>query len=70
MELSFRMPARLDDELVATCELARRGGASMRFEQQLLRPRDDALIATAGVRAACLTASTFRPCAMPQDLSL
>ncbi len=70
MELAFRAPARLDDELLATCVLSGRGGASLEFSQQLVRPRDDALLVSARVRAACLEASSFRPRGIPEHVVL
>jgi tol-pal system-associated acyl-CoA thioesterase len=70
MELKFRLPARLDDALTATCELVKRGGASLEFRQQLVRDADNALLVEARVRAACLRASDFRPQAIPDDLVL
>lgn len=68
MDLRFRSPARLDDELVVSVQLERRRAASLEFSQHLARRRDNSLILTAGVRAACLVASTFKPRAIPDDL--
>ncbi len=68
MELGFVAPAYLDDALIATCELVRRGAVSLRFEQELRRVEDRMLIARASVRAACLDAADFRPRAMPEGL--
>lgn len=70
MELAFRAPARLDDELLATCTLIGRGGASLEFSQQLVRARDDVLLVSARVRAACLEASSFKPRGIPEQLVL
>lgn len=68
LEIRFLSPARLDDELLATCELTRRGGASMEFRQQIIRVADNAVLADARVRAACLDAASFRPRPLPEDL--
>jgi acyl-CoA thioester hydrolase len=68
MDLRFRLPARLDDLLTATCELEARRGASLEFRQQLVRDADNALLVEARVRAACLRASDFRPQPIPDDL--
>jgi acyl-CoA thioester hydrolase len=70
LALKFLKPARLDDELLASCVLTERGGASLRFSQQLVRPRDNAVLVEADVRAACLTAADFRPHRIPRDLPL
>jgi acyl-CoA thioester hydrolase len=41
VEVSYQRPARLDDELLVTCELKRAGTASLRFAQRIYR-RDGA----------------------------
>ena len=66
MTLDFRKPARLDDELVATVTLREVRGASFTVAQELLRG-DDCLL-RAEVRIACLTASDFRPRALPPGI--
>lgn len=84
MEIRFRRPARLDDELCVSCEATRAGGASIGFVQRIHRcgvpesgpegapgggqdaPRQDALIAEAEVRVACLDARTLRPQRLPE----
>jgi len=68
LDVRFHEPARLDDELGASCVLARRGGASLRFTQELRRTRDDALLVSATVRAACLDAATYKPRPLPPDV--
>ncbi len=68
MELRFRAPARLDDELVASVALVERRPASLKFSQHLVRRRDNRTILSAGVRAACLDAAGFRPQPIPEDL--
>ena len=68
MDVRFRAPARLDDELEASCTLDSRRSASLWFTQSIRRPADDALLVEATVRAASLDAETFRPVPLPQDL--
>jgi acyl-CoA thioester hydrolase len=70
MDLAFRLPARLDDLLQVSCELVRRGAASLEFRQDVVRASDNALLVSARVKAGCLAASTFRPRAIPDDLVL
>ncbi|PIV35679.1 MAG: tol-pal system-associated acyl-CoA thioesterase [Lysobacterales bacterium CG02_land_8_20_14_3_00_62_12] len=70
VQLSFRRPARLDDQLLASCVLAERGGASLRFTQTLVRLGDQTVLVEAEVRAACVQATSFRPRAIPADLVL
>lgn len=64
--IEYLAPARLDDELVVTVEPKKIGRASMSFRQQVLR--GDEVLIDAQVRAACLTASGFRPRPVPAGL--
>jgi acyl-CoA thioester hydrolase len=66
MQLDFRAPARLDDELVATVALRECRNASLVFAQEV-RCGDRRLV-TAEVRIAVLTASSFRPRPLPDDM--
>ncbi len=68
VQVEFLAPARLDDELEATVELRGRGRASLQFAQRLWRPLDGKTLVEAEVRAACLTASTFKPRAIPEGM--
>ncbi len=84
VEVSYQRPARLDDELVVTCELARAGAASLCFAQRIYRRADapskadapdkaDALesgelLTTAQVRVACIDARTLKPQRLPDFL--
>jgi len=62
--VDYRRPARLDDELVVTCEPRPDGRASLRFAQQVLRGEE--LLAEGEVRVACLAAGTLRPVRLPE----
>ena len=68
MDVRFRAPARLDDELLASCTLDDRRSASLAFSQTIVRAADGALLVEAKVRAASLDAGTFRPVPLPSDL--
>ncbi len=72
LEISYRRPARLDDDLVVTCEPTRTGGASLLFAQRIYRrgaapavPEEGELLATAQVRVACVDTRTLRPQRLP-----
>jgi acyl-CoA thioester hydrolase len=65
VNIEYRRPARLDDELRVTCE-PRIQGATVHFRQQVLR-QDEAL-AEADVRAVCVDAQTLRPRRLPPFL--
>lgn len=66
MQLAFRAPAILDDELQVESRLTQCRSASLRFAQRILRGRQ--LVLEATVRAACVSASDFRPRPLPDDL--
>lgn len=68
VSLSFRRPARLDDELLASCELAEVRAASLRFAQTLVRTTDRELLVSLECRVACLHAGTFTPVVFPEFL--
>ena len=66
MRIDFLKPARLDDLLAATSVLAERRRASFLVSQELFRGTD--CLVRAEVRVACVTASQFRPRALPEWL--
>ncbi len=66
MEIDFRAPARLDDQLEVSVALVECRGASFVVAQQVLR--GDALLIDAKVKIAALAASSFRPRPIPESL--
>jgi acyl-CoA thioester hydrolase len=73
VQVDYRSPARLDDELEITCEALAEGAASVRFEQRIYRRAAGAasvraLLVEAGVRVACVDARSMRPRRLPQFL--
>lgn len=68
--IDYRRPARLDDELLVLTSLTERRGASLGFEQTLVKSDDPGLIlAQARVRVACIDAVHFTPKRLP-DLGI
>jgi acyl-CoA thioester hydrolase len=70
LEVEYRAPARLDDELEISCQPAAEGPASLRFRQQIHR-LDAArgapqLLVEASVRVACVDAARMRPRRLPE----
>ncbi|MGB0514276.1 MAG: tol-pal system-associated acyl-CoA thioesterase, partial [Wenzhouxiangellaceae bacterium] len=63
VELDFRRPARLEDELAVSVSVQHCGHARIDFSQQIRR--GDAVLIDAVVRAACLDAERFVPARMP-----
>jgi acyl-CoA thioester hydrolase len=73
LEVHYRAPARLDDELEITCEPRPEGAASLRFTQRIYRAAQRAavppgLLVEANVRVACVDAHSLRPRRLPQFL--
>ena len=69
VHLDYRLPARLDDLLVVTCEVAAEGRASFAFQQSIWRERiGGELLTTGSTRVACLDAASLRPRRLPQVL--
>ena len=67
MDVDFRAPARLDDQLSVSVRLLECRGASLVLAQRI--ERDGALLVAASVKIAALRASSFRPCPLPDSLS-
>ena len=66
MQIDFRAPARLDDQLEVSVRLLECRGASLVLAQRI--ERGDALLVEAKVRIAALRASDFRPRPIPDPL--
>ena len=69
VNVRYRRPARLDDLLVISCDAARAGAASVVFNQQIRRSREDGeLLAEATVRVVCVDATGFQPRRLPPQI--
>lgn len=64
--VDYRAPARLDELLTVVSRVERIGRASVDFMQAAWR--GDALLATGGIRVACVAATTMRPTPIPDDV--
>jgi len=69
VQVDYRAPARLDDELEISCRPQAEGMASLRFLQDIHRAGSARrLLVEANVRVACVDAHTFRPRRLPDFL--
>jgi tol-pal system-associated acyl-CoA thioesterase len=59
VSLSYKEPARLDDQLHATAVISAVGGATINFHQTVRR--DDALLVAGDIQIACVDRGTGRP---------
>ena len=76
LHIEYRKPAKLDDELVITCEPRAEGAATLVFAQRICRRdglsgrgRAAELLVEASVRVACLDARTLRARRLPEFLT-
>jgi len=78
LNIEYRKPARLDDQLLITCEPKVEGAATIVFAQQIYRSGGGpqaadhgaaSLLVQASARVACLDARTLRPKRLPAFLA-
>lgn len=69
VNIEYRRPARLDDEITITCVAARQGSAVVRFDQRIYRQTPDDLLVEAQVRVACIDTRNGRPQRLPAFLT-
>ena len=82
LNIEYRKPAKLDDELLITCEPKVEGAATIVFAQRIYRsgggtqagtkaisPGPASLLVEASARVACLDARTLRPKRLPAFLA-
>jgi len=69
VNIDYRKPARLDDELTITCAAGRIGGTTVTFTQKIYRGTPDDLVAEAQVRVVCIDTRTMRPKRLPAFLT-
>ena len=65
--LRYRAPARLDDAIDLTVDLAELRAASMRLTQRALR--GDTVLCEADIRVGCVGADDFRPRRIPAEVA-
>jgi acyl-CoA thioester hydrolase len=66
--LRYLKPARLDDLIEVSVDVARLGQASLQLAQQARRA--DELLAEGEIRIGCVEIGTFRPCRIPNDIRM
>lgn len=70
LDIKFRQPARLDDELDISVVVIRSGRASMQLQQTMtLRSQPDSIIAQLECRVGCVEMDGFRPTAIPANIN-
>jgi len=68
VEVDYLLPARFNDALTVTLDIAHVGGASLDFVQEVRRDADAAVCTRARVKVACIAERTLRPSRLPENL--
>jgi acyl-CoA thioester hydrolase len=69
VDLKYLTPARFNELLTVRSSLSHKGGASLAFEQEILRVTDQAVCCRGSVKVVCLDATTMRPRRLPDRLA-
>lgn len=70
LQLTYRKPARFNDQVVVGLQLTALKRASLSFSQAILRGDDQELLCQGSVDVACVKATTFRPFPIPLSLRM
>lgn len=68
LDIDFRLPAKLDDEIVCRARLVKVGASSMHFQFPVERASDSTRLADIGLVVACLDAVTLKTTRTPPAL--
>lgn len=68
MQLEFKKPARLDDQLRVVSQLLEMGRGSFSCQQRILR--DETILIDAQVKVACVDADSFKPTGIPARIKI
>jgi len=66
VHVEYHAPARFNDRLNVSTEIAGRSRASLTFGQRVRRADEARVLCSATVNVACLAASSFRPRPLPE----
>lgn len=66
MEIAYARPALLDDLLGVTAEVQKTGRAQLTFLQEVRRGEE--VLLHASVNLACVSAASYKPMAIPEEL--
>jgi acyl-CoA thioester hydrolase len=69
VEVDYRRPARLDDLLTVTAQVAKRRRVGLTFHQEIRRREGGELLCSGKVSVVCLDAARLRPRALPYYLN-
>lgn len=67
VQIDYKLPAQLDDQLQVTAELLSFGGASMEIAQKVCR--GDSILCSSKIDIACVSGETLKPTRIPTELA-
>ena len=67
MQVDYRAPARLDDELLVSADVVKRARTYLLFRQTVMR--QDELLCAAEIKVACVERQSMRPTAIPRIIA-
>jgi len=68
-EVDFHRPARFNDALTIRTRIAKRGRASLTFEQHVMKDTQEGeLLCSGRIQVACIEATRFRPRPIPERM--
>jgi len=67
MQVDYRAPARLDDELAVSANVIRRARTYLLFRQTVMR--QDELLCAAEIKVACVGRKNMKPTAIPRMIA-
>jgi 4-hydroxybenzoyl-CoA thioesterase len=65
-QINYRRPARLDDQLMVTCQVDKVARSYIEFSQQVICTKE--LLCEGFIRIACVTSASMKPCAIPTSI--
>lgn len=68
MQIQYKKPAKLDDDLKVVSQLTEMGRGSFSCRQQVMR--DDEILLEAQVKVACVNADSFKPTGIPARIKI
>ena len=68
VDIRYKQPAHLDDELAVTAQVTKCAGSSVCFSQAIWR--EDVLLSEAKIKIACVDGATLKPMPIPIELGL
>lgn len=67
-EVDFKLPARFNQSLQVASQIEQFGRASLTFRQEVALLPENKTLCSGLIKVACLNASSFKPCAIPERI--